>query len=182
MTKKDLFRLIIKIFGLYSLTLIVFSVLPSNLSLMLSQFYTGEMITVGILLLIFFTALVIGMFLFLIFKSDLIIKWLKLDRGFDEDRIDFQNFNVSNIIKLAAFVIGGILVINNIPTFLSNCFFAFKLSMGKNQYDNNINFGSLKDYIHWATSFLNIAIGYFLVTNYNFISRILKEKNKEEAQ
>jgi len=57
--------------------------------------------------------------MFLIYKPDKIIDWLKLDKGFDDDRIDFQNFNNTNILKLAVIVIGGIMLIKNIPAFLS---------------------------------------------------------------
>jgi hypothetical protein len=78
-------------------------------------------------------------------------------------------------------IIGGILLIQNIPLFLSITFFAFKSSTGNNHL-NPVNFGSSKDYIHWGTSFINIVIGYLMLTNYNFFSRILKEKNKEEAK
>ena len=133
-----------------------------------------------VFLLVFFSALVIFLFLFLIFKSDLIIKWLKLDRGFDDDRIDFQNFNVPSIIKLAVIVIGGILIINNIPAFLNHCFFAFKYSIGNNQMDSTVKYSSSFDYFNLGVSFLNIVIGYFMITNYNFISRIFREKNKTE--
>ena len=182
MTKKDLFRLIIKIFGLYSAIQILFSVLPATLSLMLNQIYSGEMIAAGIFFLFVILGLVVALFLFLIFKTDIVIKWLRLERGFDDDRIDFQNFNNVNIIKLASIVIGGILLIYNIPDFLSNCFFTFKSSIGDNQSDSHIAFGNLKEHISLVTSLLNIVIGYFLLTNYSFISRILKEKNKGEGQ
>jgi hypothetical protein len=93
MTKKDLFRLIIKMFGLYSVISIVFSVLPSNACLVISQ-----MDFVGIIWVVFSLSVIILLFAFLIYKPDTIIRWLKLDEGFDEDKIEFQNFN---IIKLA---------------------------------------------------------------------------------
>lgn len=174
MTKKDLFRLIIKIFGLYSVISIIFSVFPSNLFMVLNKidfvgiiWIIGSLLAVGLL------------FNFLIYKPDKIISWLKLDKGFDYDRIDFQNFNNTNILKLAVIVIGGIILIQNVPTFLSHTLFAFKSFVGNN-LDINVFKFSLKDYIHWAISFINIILGYLMLTNYNYISRILKEKNNEK--
>lgn len=174
MTKKDLFRLIIKIFGLYSVILIMFSVFPSNVGLVISQIdFVGIVWLIGALILI------ILLFMFLIYKPDKIISWLKLDKGFDDDRIDFKNFNIENILKLAVIVIGGIILIQNIPAFLSHTLFAFKSSAGNGLNDNIFKF-DLKDYIHWGTSFLNIILGYLMLTNYSNISKILKEKDIEE--
>jgi hypothetical protein len=105
---------------------------------------------------------------------------VELDRGFDSDTIEFKNFNSENILKLAVIVIGGILLLKNIPAFLSHTLFAFKSSV-QTDFESNriIKYGELKDYIYWLTSFLNIVIGYLMLTNYNYISRILKKKNDE---
>lgn len=174
MTKKDFFSLLIKIFGLYSLTVFIFSVLPSNFIFVIENIDAA-----GIVWIILIVAVTFLIFLFLIYNPNRIINWLKLDKGFDDDRIDFQKFNNTNILKLAAIIIGGVLLIQNVPSFLSYTLFAFKSSIG-NEF-NKVNFGGLKDYIHWGTSFINILIGYLVLTNYNYISKILKEKNKEEV-
>jgi hypothetical protein len=174
MTKKDLFRLIIKIFGLYSIITTIFSALPSNISWVITQIdITGFIWLIGTVIVI------ILLFMFLVYKPDKIIGWLKLDRGFDNDTIDFQNFNSENILKLAVIVIGGILLLKNIPAFLSHTLFAFKSSV-QTDFESNriIKNGELKDYIYWLTSSLNIVIGYLMLTNYNYISRILKKKNE----
>lgn len=178
MTKKDLFRLIIKIFGLYFVISSMFSILPFIIESVLTQSDLNVQFDYsGFFWLIFNIVWIIFLFVFLIYKPDLIVKWLKLDKGFDDDRIDFQNFNTSNILKLAVIVIGGLLLIHNIPIFLSTSWFAFKSSVGSNiNNDNAFHFGSLRDYLNWGISFINIVIGYFLVTNYNFVSKILKEE------
>lgn len=124
--------------------------------------------------------IIILLFMFLVYKPDKIIAWLKLDKGFDNDKIEFQNFNSENILKLAVIVIGEILLLKNIPTFLSHTFFAFKSSV-QTDFESNriIKYGELKDYIYWLTSFINIVIGYLILTNYNYISRILKKENEK---
>jgi hypothetical protein len=154
MTKKDFFRLTIKIFGLYYVISIFFSVLPNNVSFVISDIDFR-----GIIWIVATMIVIIGLFIFLIYKPDAIINWLRLEKGFDEDRIDFQNFNSINIVKLAVIVIGGILLIQNIPAFLSHTLFAFKSSTGNEFNSNVIKYTSLRDYVRWATSFLNIIIG-----------------------
>ncbi len=173
MTKKDLFRLIIKIFGLYSIITTIFSALPSNISWVLT-----EIDTTGIIWLTGTVIVIVLLFIFLVYKPDKIIAWLKLDRGFDDDTIEFQNFNSENILKVAVIVIAGILLLENIPVFLSHTLFAFK-SSAQADFESTmiIKYGELNDYICWLTSFLNIIIGYLMLTNYNYISRILKNRN-----
>lgn len=173
MTKNDLFRLIIKIFGLYSIVTVLFSSLPNNISFVVMDInFIGVVWIIGTVLVLTF------LFIFLIYRPNKIIGWLKLDKGFDDDWIEFQNFNSENILKLAVVLIGGILLIKNIPAFLSHTLFAFKSSAQVDfNHDRLIKYGELKDYIYWFTSFLNIVIGYLLLTNYPYISRIIKRKD-----
>ena len=96
MTKKDFFRIIIKVFGLYFLVTFLFSVLPSNIAFVLIDLGWFEIIWLLAVVLIF--AL---LFILLILKPDKIIGWLKLEKGFDEKRIQFEKFNSENIIKLS---------------------------------------------------------------------------------
>ena len=181
MAKKDLFLLIIKIFGLYFVISTMFSIVPMIIESMISQFDLNVPFDyAGLIGLMVYPAWIFLLLVFLIYKPDLIIKWLKLDKGFDDDRIDFQNFNTANVLKLAVIVIGGLLLLHNIPTFLSNAWFALKTSVGSDFNNNAIHFGGLRDYINLGISFINIVIGYFLVTNYTFVCKLLKEKNREE--
>ena len=68
MTKRDFFRLIIKIFGLYSLLLTVFTVIPNNISNLLYQF---DIRMIAVVLGI--TCITVGLFFILLFKTDSII-------------------------------------------------------------------------------------------------------------
>lgn len=168
MTKTDFFRLLIKIFGLYSLLTALLSVLPSNISFVLS--YPDA---IGFIWLIAVTTIVFSLFFFLIRQPDVIIRILKLDKGFDEERIQFENLNAKSIIKLSSIIIGGLLIIDNIPVFFSYTLFAFKSSVGHTD-----SYG-IQDNINWGASFLKLIVGYLLVTNYEFVARLFKEKNPE---
>ena len=169
MTTKDLFRLIIKIFGLYFLVTLIFTI-PGNL---LFSFNNIDLtIIISILLYLLICA---GLFVLIIYYPDFIIDLLKLNKGFDEERIDLANFNNTNILKLAVVIIGGIMLIKNIPAFLTNLFFAFKSSINPN--NSTIKFGSLNDYIRLSINFLNIIIGFLLIANYKIIGLFLDKKN-----
>ena len=168
MTKRDFFRVLIKVFGLYSILVALLSVLPSNISFVLS--YPDA---TGFIWLLATVIIVFSLFILLIRKSDVIIRLLKLDEGFDEERIQFENLNAKSIIKLSSIIIGGLLIIDNVPAFLSHTLFAFKSSVAHSD-----SFG-LKDNIYWATSFIKLIVGYFLVTKYEFVSKFFNEQNPE---
>src|SRR5690349_13450048 len=115
MTKKDLFVLLIKLFGLYSAVISLFSVLPNNI-----MFAFNSVDLISIVWVTVSIAVVLGLFLILIFKANKIVERLKLDSGFEEERIDLGNSKSTDIIKIGTFVIGGFLIIDNVPGFLSH--------------------------------------------------------------
>lgn len=174
MTKRDFFRIIIKLFGLYALILTVFTYIPSNISYVILQF---DLFT---LFWIFgFTVLTALIYILLIRKTDLIIDFLKIDKGFDDDRIEFENFNSQKIMQLALILIGGFLIIEYLPDFLQYTYLTFKKEVspsGLNQLEA-FSFGKAKDYFDWAISGINLIVGYVLLTNYH---RIIEWINKKE--
>lgn len=161
MTKKDFFIVLIKVFGLYSLVVTLFSILPSILS---SYPYFTDL--TFLIAMIFSVVLIVTLFSLLLFKSHYIAEKLRLSEGFDEDRIDINNFSSQNIIKLATLLLGGYLFITNIPVILNLAFFALK-------YDQEgLEFGTMNNF-DLGIGMLNFIIGYLLVTNYKFVSRVL---------
>jgi hypothetical protein len=176
MTKKDLFIVLIKIFGLYSLITALFSTLPSNII-----FVIQNIDFIGIIWILFSSLIIVGLFYLLITKSEKIATILKLESGFDEPRIDFGNLKSVDIIKLAVLIIGGFLFIENVPTFLTNTLFAFKSSIPKgfdSAFQNNgvLKYNRIEDYTYWITSGTNLLIGYLLVSNYKRVSDFLNNK------
>ncbi len=73
MTKKDLFILIIKLFGLYFLIATLFTTLPSNLSIIAMQ--PGWL---TIILVLANALVLIGLFILLIFNASKVAGFLKL--------------------------------------------------------------------------------------------------------
>ncbi|WP_298307633.1 hypothetical protein [Flavobacterium sp.] len=166
MTKRDFFRILIKIFGLYSLILSIFTVIPQNISNVLFQFDI-----MMLLVILASTIISVGMFLVLLFKSDFIIDKLKLDKGFDDDKIIVGNLTNESILKLAFIIIGGFLIIDYLPAVLFDLINAFKTKSTFTSIEgNNVN------YFDIVTGLVNILLGYLFITNYKSISQFLDKK------
>jgi len=161
MTKRDFFILIIKVFGLLSLITSLFSALPSNIAFAMTDIDASS-----ILLILISASVLVGLFIVLIFKADKVVELLKLDRGFDNEKIEIGNLKPTDIIKMGTFIIGGLLLLDNIPAFLGHSIFAFKGNINGVVYES-------QDKFYWAVSGLNIIIGILLVTNYQFVAKKL---------
>ena len=92
MTKRDFFRIIIKLFGLYFLILTLFYWIPSNY---VYTIYGFELLPlIGLLVM---TALVILLYYAIIKYADNIINITKIDQGFDDEFIIFGDLRYSRI-------------------------------------------------------------------------------------
>jgi hypothetical protein len=167
MTKKDFFILLIKLFGLFSIITTLFSLLPGMVSF---AFMSIDLLTT--IWIIFVIVIIVGLFILLIFKSNAIVKLLKLDRGFDEDTINLGNISAEGVVKIGAFIIGGLLIINNIPAFLSHAYIAI------NETEMEFLITPVEKF-NWAMSALNILLGYLLITNYSFVAKLLRAKESQ---
>ena len=175
MTKKDFFRIIIKLFGLYWIVTSIYNQLPYIFSIISKGFDSYYLpYALGYFLVC------ISIFVLLVFYTDRIIKWLKLEKGYDEDKIDFSNFNTGNIIKLALIIFSFMLIINNVSTFFTQTYYVVRLRFSMNLSDT-VNYIPQSDYA-WAKSFIDMFIGYIILTNYPAISRfLLKITQKNEG-
>jgi hypothetical protein len=161
MTKKDLFKIILKLYGLYSI--IGFVVELPNVAFYMYYDSNNDLLW-AFLLIPLVSILVVYT---LLFQSDFVIKLFKLDEGFD------NNTNVSldgpTLIKIALVIIGVFMVINNLGDFISQVIFSFKESISTNSLDslletfnpNPVNYNIM------ISSALNIIFGFLLLTNYS---------------
>lgn len=163
MTKRDFFRLLIKIFGLYSFIISIFTLLPETISSFVHyEDYTFIFIALG--------SLFIGAFIcfLLIYKADFIINKLELDKGFDDENIILGNLDSSRILKLAILLVGFFLVIDYVPNFLYHIINAFKKEVSLYGIE-----GQKVDYFNLSVSLINIILGYLLITNYKRLADYL---------
>jgi hypothetical protein len=168
MTKKDFFILTIKLYGLLTLVASVFSAIPGTIAVALM-----DLDLVAVIWIILATVILVGLFVLLVFKADKVVQKLRLDKGFDDDRIELGNFKSVDILKIGTFIVGGFLFIDTIPGFLSHVLDAFKSS------NTGIDFG-LNNRFDWVVSGVNLIIGYLLMTNYNVVANLMKKVSQEE--
>jgi uncharacterized membrane protein len=167
MTKRDFFRMIIKLFGLYSTVISLFTVLPSsltNFSIFKDDF--------GMLLVIIGSVLtIVSLFLILLFKSDFIIDKLGLDKGFDDDKIILGDLKNEQIFKFAIHLIGGFLIVDYFPKVIFEL-----LNVFKKESSSNAIMGFAVNYFNLIVGIINIIIGLLFITNYKAISNYLDKK------
>jgi len=169
MTKKDFFILIIKLFGLYSIITALFISLPQNLTFVFMDFGVHSIIYLTIILTV-----IIGLFVFLLFKSHHVVRLLKLEKGFDTDSLELGNLTTLEIVKIAVLIIGGFLIIDNLPIFIQQTLKAFYSEI-QIQTIESINKWN------WFVNGANILIGYLLITNLNIVSRLLNINAKAKG-
>ena len=52
-------------------------------------------------------------------RSPLEISFLKLDSGFDDDKIVFENLNNQSLYKIAIVILGGFLMVDSFPRIIN---------------------------------------------------------------
>jgi hypothetical protein len=110
--------------------------------------------------------LVITFFCFLLIsKADLIINKLELDKGFDDENVILGNMNSFMIFKLAVLLVGFFLIMDYVPSFLYHVINAFKKEVTSYGID-----AQKVDCFGLTVSFVNIVLGYLLITNYKRIA------------
>ncbi|WP_421805708.1 hypothetical protein [Flagellimonas sp.] len=173
MTKTDLFRVVIKIFGLYCFINALFQLLPSvsvtwgfdSFNFVFNLIY---LLVMGLIAALFLS------------QTDRLIKLFKLEKGFDSTTIDVRNLNAHGLIKFGLVIIGLFMIVENLAPFINFCYWAFKKQVSANGLDE-IGGSILDQYIDynwWITSGLNILIGIVVTTNYKRISKLFVEKEK----
>lgn len=168
----DIIRLLIKLFSLFFLAY--------SLITILSQITMSITIGAELIFLISSAMQIVFMILvfwLLFFKTNWIIRILKLDQGYENDMIELKDSKREPIMDLAIVIVGGIVLVKYIPIFLSNLIFAFKASAGTNDVTDSF----MADMnIRIATNLLGIIIGYLLITNRQKLIKWIDKYKKEE--
>jgi len=170
MTKRDFFRIILRLFALYLLLLTIFNFIPTNVS-----YLSYEPAIWPALIIVFSAVLMIMLFIFLLRKSDSVIDVLKLDKGFDDDRIEFGNLGSLEIVKIALIFIGGFMFLDHLPEFLHYCYLGFKKEIsatGLSPYEAP-GLSEFWDYFRWFVSGVNLIVGYLILSNLGRLARFL---------
>ena len=172
MTKRDLFRVLIKILGIYLLINVWVTSLPFSFYVFAEQETQFAVFSFlgGILL-------ESALFLFIILKTDLIIKWLKLDNRYDDEHVEIKHLNSEIILELGAIIIGGLLLVDNIPPILSNIYIAFQSSVGK-EISNSVP--QTQPTLQIVITVVKLIVGYFLISRHKDVAKLFKKKNAQK--
>lgn len=176
MTPISLFNVVLKIIGIFLIKdLLIF--LPQLLSLFFysnadSSFSNNQSENIGYIIIDVLSATVYILIIYLlIFRTQILIDKLKLDKGFDQNFIPL-NLHRSAILSISTIVIGGLILINEIPNLINQIHFYFEqrtISNGK------VGF-SASSYLVLAA--IKVFIGLILIIYQKVIVNFIEYKRK----
>lgn len=173
MTKKDLFRIIIKLFGLYAVVT-AFIMLPD----IFFPYYYSFDLAYAVVNLAKFVVIIVLLFV-LIFKTDAIIELFKLEKGFENEKVGLENISAEGLIKIGLVIIAIFFMIQTIPDITTNLFYIFKSSIshdGMNSVNNEMTLsgGNFSVLINASFKFI---LAYLLLSNKNKIASKIEKLN-----
>jgi hypothetical protein len=174
MKTRDFFILMVKLFGLYSLAIAIFTYIPSSLSYLVTAFmledYTAYLLS---LLVVAFILLLVYI---MIKKADKIVDLLKIDRGFEIEFIDLGKMSEASIIKIALIILGTYLFVEEIPYFVNATLKAIEVETFPDG-----NFDEEQRNFVWIFSLLKVFSGLFLMINYKLMQEKLFTKHSNDS-
>ncbi|WP_420602336.1 hypothetical protein [Flagellimonas sp.] len=174
MTKTDLFRVIIKIFGIYCFIDVLFQLLPS---ISFSGGFDAFSFTFNLIYMI-----VMGLIAFLLlFQTDRLVKLFRLEKGFDTPTIDAKHLSANGLFKLGLIVMGLLMIADNIAPFLNFCYLIFKEQVSADGLTgaNNMALHQHLYFNRWVVCGLNVLVGIIILTNYKWISKLFLKNEKK---
>ena len=156
MTPRSLFSIILKIFGLFFLKEIVLT--APQLVLLLPSFFKPNSNVESLYILIEYLVIICVCTFFvilLIFKANVVIDKLKLDKGFNEEIFSFNTSHVQ-VLTIALIVVSGIILFTEIPFFCKQIFLYFQ--------EKRLTHGMTSPQISYSiVSGIKIVLGFLLI-------------------
>ena len=174
MTPRSLFNVILKVLGIFFIkdALIFLAQVFSQIFYKSSNDIRAENINfVNLISVILVFVVCVGIIYLLIFKTGFIIDTLKLDQGFNQDLIPL-NLHRSLILSIAIIVIGGLILVDEIPNFINQLHFYFE--------EKNITYGNVgsKVVAYSILSASKIFIAFLLIIYQKQIVNFIEFKRK----
>jgi len=171
MTSKDLFTIILKVLGLFFIRDFL-ALLPQVYAVFLiisDETTMREAIWTFVFTVI--EVFVYGLVSYcLIFKTGFVIYKLKLDKGFDQETIGL-NIHRSTVLSISIIVIGGLLVVDEIPILCRQLFTYFQ--------QKRLSYGMTHPQIAYSViSAVKIIIGLLLMGNQRLLVNFIERKRK----
>ena len=174
MTPRTLFNIILKILGVFFIK-DFFATIPQLLSVIL--FLTkSDTVTEAVWTLVTTSLILLAYGLvsyYLVFKTELVIDKLKLDKGFDQETIPLK-IHRSTILSISLIVVGGLLVVDEIPNFCRQLFFYFQ--------EKRMTYGQTYPNVAYSViSGVKIIIGLFLMAGQRKIVNLIERQKKNNC-
>lgn len=169
MTTRDFFITAIKLFGLYSLVMAIYSSLAYNL---ITSIMGAD---AGLIGMSAASLIVMGTFFWLLtFQAHWIVDRLKLVRGLSGERIEFGGLTSVQIVKAGIFLTGVFVIVDSIPEFLNLAYWSIRGGIS----------GMLmagEDNSQLAIKALEILFGWLLATNFDWLAQKISPKEQEQT-
>ncbi|MGL4584600.1 MAG: hypothetical protein ACRCVU_16660 [Flavobacterium sp.] len=169
MSKRDMFIALVKLLGFYLFLTYFLSLLSSLYYLITVKENTfGNSlsdISQHIFLLVVFT-------IFMLY-ADKIVSLFRLNKGYETDNIEVGNVTAVDIVKVGIFIIGGILIVSNLPYMITWIIQRFTVAIRNENMPLYDEYGAFR-------AFGNLVLGFLLLANFNRIGKWFVKWNKEE--
>ena len=172
MTIRTFWTLLLKILGIW-LIVSGFTVIPQFISAFTYFGHSYENNLFGVIYISVLMLLTVGLYLgvmkLFVFNSIWIVDKLKLDKGFQEEKIDL-NVTQNTVLTIAIIVLGGVILIDALPLLCKQIFtFIQKKTV----------FGEDPQFI-WILFFsIKALVGYLLMTNSKFVIDFINKKAED---
>lgn len=171
MSYRDVFRVAIRLFGLASILYSLFTFIPQLYYYIKTE---DGLITAG------FALASIALFIFyyfLILKSDSIIDALRLDKGYEKEELPLSSFSNKGLLALGIILIGCYTCIRALPDLLIESFVWFSQRV-REDGSGILSFLEAKRETYVAENFVQVLIGYLLMTNFDRVANWLSPKKE----
>lgn len=153
MTKRDLFILIIRIFGLYWMIQTVLFLLPNQVFVLLQMKDPKVIVWV-----VGSVVLILGLLIVLMLFSGKLVDALKLGKGFDDERIELGNLKPFDFYRIGLFFLGGLFALRQLTVLLHGIMTFFK-----NDQAGIANTSA--DNLQLLSSGLTFFVGFLILSN-----------------
>lgn len=168
MTKRDFFILTIRLFGMMSMVTLVMTVLSGYVSIIYADVAAFGIATICFLLIVIF-----AIFLLIVQYAPKIVEILKLDSGFDNDKIEFGNFSPRDVVRIGSYIVGAPIFISA----FSEIIYFLVRSFGNEVGDYVENLGGRSVLLENG---IRLIIGFLLITKYEVVANFLVKQDKAE--
>ena len=181
MILKDVYRVIIRVFALFLLITSAYIILAAIPNL---YFFDNDLKALSVIVVT--AATLIGLFLGLVFKTDNIIRFLKLDKDQSEEEVKITNITDISIIKMSILILSIYFFMLYIPTFIYQSVLYFNDETarggGLNELIDIYGGGNLFSLYDWVLSLIYVIGSYLIFSNYKGIAKFLNQKVVEKSE